>query len=158
MEHMWWNLRSLVLHCPRRSSWLTYCCGIMWALESGVGGNCKLGRLPCLSWPLLHKLRKDTSWGQRLGNRFSFVWGPIHTSFASNWGQIKHVDKDLCENPQKGERYKMPQFISGSVQLCRDKTSWGPMRWWLHMEQRTTPNLKTANPKCDPSPSHLCKE
>lgn len=69
-------------------------------------------------------LHDDRGWGiASLSYEVTYIFPLQATEDKSNiW------NKDLCENPQKGERYKMPQFIPGSVQLCWDKTSLGPMR------------------------------
>lgn len=78
------------------------------------------------------------------------LWGYIHILFFASKYANAYLDKHLSENPAKGERQKknLPQWLISTwgAQLCCDKTSSGPMRWWLqtewqlHVSKQKNPN------------------
>lgn len=70
------------------------------------------------------------------GKTEPFWFCQAYISFASKCRPMKYLDKNLSENPLKGDRPEATPrlFTPGSLQFCHGKTLSGLTRWWLHSE------------------------
>lgn len=112
---MWWDICSLVFHRSPRPDGCTYvelCGHLTLVLETTASP---------VDFHLFY-YPHDTNLEMRLSGEESLllVWGHIHIFFASNWRRIKHLDKDLSENPSKGERpeEKLARMTDLQPALC----------------------------------------
>lgn len=151
-----WSLcdGTCLLCCPPFPQfWWLYSCRILWGLSPGLEILTS-----CVHFHLSHYLYSTNL--EKVGFRpddtdrgitpLLVLWGYIHILFFASKYANAYLDKHLSENPAKGERQKknLPQWLISTwgAQLCCDKTSSGPMRWWLqtewqlHVSKQKNPN------------------